>query len=51
MAYQCRCNTMDPTWGNMAAIILGFIATVGIGTLALVMYLYYLTPGPRDRVE
>ena len=31
--------------------LLGFIATVGIGTLALVLYLYYLTPGPRDRVE
>jgi hypothetical protein len=35
----------------MTAIILALFATVGIGTLALISYLLYLTPGPRDRLE
>jgi hypothetical protein len=35
----------------MATIVLGFFATIGVATLAFVSYLFYLTPGPRDRLE
>jgi hypothetical protein len=35
----------------MAAILLGLFATVGIGTLALVSYLFYLAPSHRDRFD
>ena len=35
----------------MAAIILALFATIAIGTLALLSYLLYLTPEPRDRLE
>jgi hypothetical protein len=35
----------------MAAIILGFFATAGVGTLALACYLFYLTPNHHDRLE
>ncbi len=35
----------------MVAIILGLFATIGIGTLALVAYLFYLTPSHRDRLD
>jgi hypothetical protein len=51
MAFRRMHITMAQRGGDMAAIILGFVATVGVGTLALVTYLYYLTPGPRDRFE
>jgi hypothetical protein len=46
--YDCPVPTSE---GNMAAIILGFFATVGVAALAFVSCLFYLTPGPRDRVE
>jgi hypothetical protein len=35
----------------MTAIILGLFATVGVGALAFVSYLYYLTPNSRDHLE
>jgi hypothetical protein len=37
--------------GNMTAIVLGLFVTVGIGTLALVSYLFYLTPNHHDHLE
>jgi hypothetical protein len=37
--------------GGMVAVILGLFVTVGIGTLALVSYLFYLTPSHRDRLD
>ena len=38
--------------GNMATtIILGLFATVGVGALALISYLFYLSHGSRDRLK
>jgi len=36
---------------HMAAIILGFLATAGVGTLALACYLFYLTPNHHDSLD
>jgi hypothetical protein len=35
----------------MTTIVLAVFATVGVGTLALISYLFYLSHGSRDRLE
>jgi hypothetical protein len=35
----------------VTAIVLGLFATVGVGALALISYLFYLSHGSRDRLE
>ena len=35
----------------MTAIVLAVFATVGVGALALISYLFYLSHGSPDRLE
>lgn len=52
MARHCgRITIALGSEGGMAAIVIGLFATVGIGALALVSYLFYLTPSHRDRLD
>jgi hypothetical protein len=52
MASHSERLTIAPGSENgMVAIILGLFVTVGIATLALVSYLFYLTPSHRDRLD
>jgi hypothetical protein len=36
--------------GNMATIVVVFFAIVGVGSLALIAFFLYLTPGAKDRL-